>query len=909
MIRERLRVAVFRLAVRAYPRWIRVEYGPEMVRTFRDGLADRTEEGWRYTARAAWDASRGGLRERLRERPGAQRRSVMGGVGTMMGESWSDLRLAVRTLGRTPAFTLAAVVVLALGIGANTAIFSAVKTVLLAPAPFPDPGELVFTDLSDSSTVEAGPPRPTSWSYPKYRILAEAEGRLVDPLAGFARRNLTLTGAGDAVLLNVEVVTPDYLDVLRIVPVHGRDFSEADDAPGAAHTVLLAHDLWVERFGADPGAVGRTIMLEGRPVTVIGIAPPGFRGLTGSASAWVPVHTTADLTVRFLVTGAEAHWLRAIGRLPAEIPMQRLQERMREVGRTVVAAYPGEDPTRTSVVTADRMEEVRISDVARRGLTLLMLASGLLLVTACANLAGLLTARAASRDREISVRRALGASRWRVARTFLAESLVLGLLGGGAAVGVAWLGVRGLAAIWPYQFLYGTWNVGFTRPEAMTVDPVVLAYALGLAMLSGLAFGLAPALAQSRKDPASALGGRSPSDGRAAGRVRRGLVVLEVALALVLVVGAGLLARSLGELQRVDRGFEPGELLTFSAVPSRSSSLAEDFAGFNDRALDRLEALPEVEAAAVGCALPLGGHCWIGGVRVAGSRSWPVGDRPSVGINPVSDAFFETLGIPVLRGRGFTSEDGPGTPPVIVLSQSAADLLFPGEDPLGQAMEVSASVTPEGKPGARVVGIVGDVLFDDPAKGSMPEAYLAHRQENGSDSYVLRTRGDPLAALPAVRAAMGELAPELPLYGVQTLDDLETAATGDTRMLGGLVAAFALLALLLAATGVWAVVAYGVSRRTRELGLRMAMGARAGEVVRLVVREDLGTIVIGLAVGLPAAWLATRFLDSLLFEVSPADPLAFAGGTALLLLAGLAAAWLPARRATRLEPVEALRTE
>ena len=479
-----------------------------------------------------------------------------------------------------------------------------------------------------------------------------------------------------------------------------------------------------------------------------------------------------------------------------------------------------------------------------------------------------------------------------------------------AALAVAVAGVRVLAGIWPDRFVYGTWNVGFIRPESMTVDAGVLAYALGLATLSGLAFGLIPALQQGRGSPGAALGGRSASDARDAGRVRRGLVALEVALALVLVVGAGLLTRSMQELRSVERGFEPGPLLTFSTVLPRSSSLAEDPAAFEQAAVDRLNALPEVEGAAVACALPLGGHCWIGAVRRAGDRSWPVGERPSVGLNPVGDGFFHTLGIPLLRGRGFTGEDQPGSPPVVVLSQSAADALFPEADPLGQTVEVSASLTPEEGAGARVIGVVGDVLYDDPAKGPMPEAYLSHRQEEGSSGgYVVRTRGDALAALPAVRAALAEVGPDIPLYGVQTLDDLEASATGDTRMLGGLLGAFAVLALLLAATGVWAVVAYGVSRRTRELGLRMALGARKAEVVRLVVRDDAKTVLLGLMVGLPVAWASTRLLDSLLFEVSPHDPLAFALGAVALLPAGALAAYVPARRATRLQPLDALRSD
>lgn len=913
-MKRELQVALFRVAVGLHPSWIRERYGDEMVQAFSEALADRPAGGWAFTLRAVIDAARSGVRERWggppsrRDQPSTGRTGA--GLAGAMEDATSDVRLAARTLARTPGFSLAAILVLALGIGANTAIFSAVKAVLLTPAPFPAPEELVFLDLSDSSTVEAGPPRAAAWSYPKYRLLEDAESRVADPVAGFARRNLTLTGAGDAVLLNVEVVTPDYLEVLGIPPIQGRDFEDGDDDAEAPHTVLLAHSLWTERFGSDPSAVGRTVTLEGRPVEVVGITPPGFRGLTGSAQAWVPVHTASDLLSPIMVRGAEAHWMRAVARLPAGASMERLQERMREVGRGIVEVYPGEDPTVVSVVTASRLEDVRISPLARRALTLLMLASGLLLVAACANLAGLLAARATSRQREVSVRRALGASRGRIARTFLAESLVLSLAGGAVAVAVAVLGVKGLASVWPYRFVYGTWNVGFNRPEAMSVDGGVLAYTLAVAALCGLAFGLVPALQQGRGAPGAALGGRSPSDARDAGRLRRGLVALEVAVALVLVVGAGLLTRSMQELQGVERGFESGQLLTFSAVLPRSGVLAEDPAAFEQEAVRRLAALGEVESAGVGCALPLGGHCWIGAVRRAGDRSWPIGDRPPVGLNPVGDAFFGTLGIPVLRGRGFTSEDQAGGPPVVVLSESAAEVLFPGENALGQTVELSASLTPEDGPGAQVVGVVGDVLYDDPAQGPMPEAYLSHRQEGGAaGGYVVRTRGDALAALPAIREALAEVGPDVPLYGIQTLDDLEAAATGDTRLLGGLLGAFAVLALLLASTGVWAVVSYGVSRRTKELGLRMALGAPRSEVVRLVVRDDVKTLLVGLVVGLPAAWMTTRLLDTLLFEVSPSDPWAFSVGAVLLLVAGTAAALVPARRATRLEPLDALRSE
>lgn len=823
-----------------------------------------------------------------------------------------DVKVAFRTLRRAPGFALAAVLVLALGIGANVAIFSAVKATLLTPPPFPEPDRLVLLDLTGASTERPEPPRPFPWSYPKYRILAETGDLLADPVAAWAVRPLVLTGAGDAARVEVEIVTPDYLEVLGVAPAVGRDLEPADDAPGAAQVALLGHALWRARFGADPGVAGRTVTLNGRPVAVAGVAPPGFRGLSGDADLFVPVHAGASLIAPFLVSGGQAHWLQAVGRMQPGASLTALRSQMAAVGEAAEAAFPDSDPTAIRSGGARSLLEARIHPQARQSLLVLSAAAMLLLLVACANLAGLFVARAGGRSRETAVRIALGAGRWRAARGAMAESLLVAAAGGALALLVARAGVGLLASSWPERFLYGGWNLRFADPEAIGLDGAALTVAAGLAVLTGLASGLLPALAAARRDPGrdlrraatGALGG-----GRRRGAVRGGLVAAEVAVTLVLVVGAGLLFRSLGELRAVDRGVDPEGLLVFEYSLPRTSAWAEDPVAFHQAYLDRLRALPGVASASLGCAAPLGGHCMITMVRRAGATVYPEGTRPDIGVDFVDHGLFETLGVPLLRGRGFGPQDRRGSPPVVVLNETAARRLFPDGDALGRKVAIGTSLTPEGSEGAEVVGIVGDVLYDTPEKGVMPEVYVSMHQQEGGSTVFLRAEGEPMAALAPARALLAGLDPDVPLYGARTLADLEARATADTRVLGGLLAVFAGLALLLAATGVWAVVAHTVARRTRELGLRVALGALPGDVVALVVRQGAGPAVAGLVLGAALAWLGGRALRGLLYQVSPTDPATLAGAALFLLAVSALAAWLPARRATRVDPMEALRAE
>ncbi len=906
-----------RAALLCWPASVRDRDGGEMEAAATTVWAERRRRGAGAAAafgvRVLVDLVVEGVRERARRRQGRE-----GGMGR--GDGWTDLRVAARTLARTPGFTVTAILVVALGVGANTAIFSAVKATLLAEPPYPEPERLAFLDLADSSTVapEAASgraahrrPRTMPWSYPKYLAFRETRDLPVELSAAYARRGLTLTGVGDATFLNAEYVTPEYLRMLGAAPALGRDFVAGDDVEGAELVAILGHALWRGRFGADPGVVGADITLNGRQVRVVGVAPAGFRGLTGTAELWMTACGGASLTAPFVIGGARAHWLRVVARLAPGTDIALLDHRMRDVGRAVEERYPDTDPTVVHTATAQSFAEATVNPQAKKSLLVLTAAAALLLLVACANLAGLLVARAGARARETAVRVALGAGRWRVTRTFLAEALLLASAGGLVGLAVAALGLDALAALWPSRFVDASWNVRAAGVASVGLDLAVVVFAALAALLTGLVFGVVPALSVAAGDPADRLraGASTARGGRGILDLRRALVTAEVAMALVLMVGAGRLLRSLSELNRVGRGFEPGDLLAFEFAIPRTSPWAEDEAAFHERYLERLRAIPGVEGAALVCVPPLGGHCMITGVREAGDRTWGEGSRPSIGVHYVSDDFFSTLGIPVLEGRTFTSEDQTGSRPVVVLSAAAARELFPDGVALGRTIAMGTGLTSEERGPAEIVGVVGDVLFDRPANGIMPEAYISHRQDVGSGSIVLRTRGDPLGFVPAARAALAEVDADVPLFGARSVDDLEAEAAGDTHVMGLLLTVFAALALLLGCTGVWAVVAFAVARRTREIGVRMALGADGRAVVRSVLRQGLGVSVLGVLLGGAGGWAASRVLRSLLFGVGPADLTAYVGASATVLVVATLAAWLPARRATRVDPMVVLRSE
>lgn len=906
--------AVFRLALRGQPRWIRDGWGDEMEAAFRAGLLARRGRAARvgFAVRGIADALSSAMRERLRGDPLAGGTTTEGGGMTMMGaDVWTDLRVAVRSLRRSPGFTLAAVSILGLGIGANTALFSALRAALLTPPQFSEPERIVLLDLTDSSTVEPDRSGPMPWSYPKYRVLAEADDLPLSARAAFAVRNLTLTGAGDAAVLPVEVATPGYFEVLGVTPIRGRTFAAGDDREGAPVVALVSHAEWTNRFGGADDLVGRDVTLEGRPVTVAGILPEGFAGLSAQARYWITPHGAAQLIRPFMVTAAQAHWLQAVGRLQAGAGLETLRDRMAAVGAAAEAVAPSDDPTTVRSGTARGLMDVRIGERARRSLVVLALASALLLVVACANLGGLLLARSTARRRESSVRAALGAGRWRVARGHLVESLVLALLGGLVSVGVAWAASSWLTRAWPSRSLSDAWNVDVVGLGGAAPGVWTLAFAAVLSVGVGLLLGLIPVAASIRARPSDHLRegtvGRRATSGRG---VRGALVAGEIAVALVLLVGAGLLLRSLQALHDVERGYTPGRLLTFQLRTPATSAWADDPAAFHERVEASLAALPDVEAAGMGCVAPVSGHCMITGVRQAGDRRWREGDRPGIGVHYVTDAWFATLDIDVLRGRTFDSRDQRGSAPVVVLSETAARELFPDGDALGNRVAMGVALTSESSGAtAEVVGVVADVLYDRPENGLMAEAYVSHRQEDSYGTFVVRTRGEPLTAVPAVRSAIRAIEPDAPLMSIRTVADAEAAVTADTRLVGTLLVSFAGLALLLACTGVWAAVAFAVSQRTREFGLRLALGARPGQVVATVVRSGLTAAVLGVGLGLGVAWYAARILDALLFEVGVGDPVAFSGGAVVLLVVATAAAWLPARRVTRVDPVQSLRSD
>jgi len=797
-----------------------------------------------------------------------------------------DLVLAVRMLRRRPGFTALAVTVLALAIGANSAIFSVVEGVLLRAPAFEDPGRLVFI-------WEARPARNqvrnvvASYNYARWRERA----RSFTGISAYTSSAANLTGSGDPERLDAGRVTGNLFEVLGVRAFLGRALTDADSRPQAPPVAVLSEGFWRRRFAGDPGIVGRSLVLDGQPTTVVGVVPQSFQMPAGRA-IWLPI--TLDQELHDAWRGRS---MTVVARLAPEATLAQARDEMARLHADLAHELPAYNTGWTVNVFPLHADLVR--DV-RPALTVLMGAVSLLLLVACANVANLLLARALSREREVAIRSALGASPARLVRQLLAESLLLGALGGVAGLLLgAWL-LQGLLALLPAEVRLVA-HVG--------LNPAVLAFTAGLSLASAVLFGLAPALQQARPSLAPALkeGGPTRGASHARRRLKAALVVSEIALSLVLTAGTGLLLRSFWRLANVDPGFRPQGVLTVPVgLPDRTYPTPERQSAFIREAVARISGLPGVGSAAAMSATPLGGVGSATRFRVLDRPVPARGEEPSTNVRIVTPGLFRTLAIPLLAGRDFDERDVAGRPAVVVVSRGLAREFWPDKDPLGQRVSLSW----DGWTEAEVVGVVGDVRLnaldrDMPRVMYWPQAQLG----SGFMALLVRTSTSPPSVVPAVREVLATLDRDLPPGRFRTLDEVAAGSLDPQRFLLQLLGAFALVALTLAAVGVYGVMSYTVAERIPEVGVRLAIGASPGDIVRLILGQGLALAAAGIAIGVVLAAAGAGALGTLLYEVPPRDPFSLAAVAALLLLATLAAAWLPARRAARTDPLKALRAE
>lgn len=797
----------------------------------------------------------------------------------------SDFRYALRQLRKTPGFTVVAVLTLALGIGANTAIFSLVQSVLLRPLPYPHPEQLaIFWE------DEANFPR-ASVAWPDF-VDWQRDNQAFSALAAYRRDDFALTSHGEPEMLRGSRVSASLFDVIKLPPLRGRVFTAEEDKVGAPGLVVLGYELWQRRFGGRDSVLGESITLDGEPYTVIGVLPREFG---------TPART--DFFTQIARVSNNPNWqdrgnhpgIYVLGRLKPGVSFERGRDDLKRVSALIERDNP---KTNTGVVAAGQpLFELAVGDY-RQGLMLLLAAVGVVLLIACANLANLLLARSTAREAEFAVRAALGASRPRLVRQLVIESVVLALLGGGLGVLVAWWARSGIVALSP---------AGVSRFAEAAIDARVLGVTALLSLATALIFGLWPAWRAARPDLRSALqgGGRTGSSGPGANRARETLIVAEIALTLVLLVGAGLLLQSFARMQRAELGFDPVNLLTARiALPEKNYPDDERRHGFNERLLARLASLPGVKSAELATNLPLNTG-WQTSYHVSGRPEPADGQNPLAEMSVVSDGYFRNMGIPLLRGRAFGSEDKPKAPTAVVIDQSFAEREWRGEDPLGKTLRLG------GRENAVVVGIVPTVkLYGYAAEPQLVQAYLSARQMPPED-YMLAIRAERDAAglANSVRHAVTDVDPMQPIWDVRTMDERIDTSFATPRLYTFLLAVFAGLALLLASVGLYGVLAYQVSRRTREFGIRLALGAPHTQVTALVLGRGLRLLAFGLVLGGAGALALGQVLGSLLYRTSAFDPVVFGGVAALLAAIALVASWLPARRAARVDPVIALRSE
>lgn len=824
----------------------------------------------------------------------------------MLESVLQDLRFSLRGIARSPAFSAVAVLTLALGIGANSAVFSVVNSVLLRPLPYDEPDRLtlIWTNF--------GRDLPQNWvSGPEFMEIQDLN-RSFDEVAVVVPRTSSITGVGEPEQVGTAGASGNFFDLFKVDAALGRTFTAEDDRAAAQPTALLGHGYWQRRFGGDPAVVGRTLNVDGATFTIVGVLPAGFEIMHPDAQfpaavdIWFPI-----MPVARAIFGAEdysglprsAHFLRAFGRLSSGASLEQARADLDGVAlrmRELSPDYYNFEGWGLSVYSlhGDLVEGVKPA------LLVLLGAVAFVLLIACVNVANLMLARAAGREREIALRAALGAGRGRLVRQLLTESVTLALLGGLAGFATAFLLVKSLSAVLPADL---------PRAGSIGVDPGILAFTLVVAAAAGILFGLAPALGAGKQNLVDSLkeGGRGATIGRQGWRLRSGLVIAEMALALVLLVGAGLMLRSFARLLDSDPGYNPDGVLTLAVpLPAAVSGDDERVVAFFDRLLERVETLPGVSAAGAISQLPLSGTYSSGTTRVDRSEAlpedqWAVeADRRSV-----SPDYFRAMGIQVVRGRAFTPADRGDAPLVAIVDERFAQRFWPNEDPVGRHVSIGRSAS--GPVWHEVVGVVAHPKHYNLRGEGREQVYFPYRQRAASQMYLaVRTlAGDPVSLVGTVRREVWALDPNQPVDDVQTMTARVDASLSGDRFNLVLLGGFAALALLMAAVGIYGVISYNVTQRSHEFGVRMALGADRSGVLALVLKQGLRQAVVGVALGAAAALALTRLMANLLFEVEPADPVTFVAVASLLVAVAALACGIPALRAARYQPVEVLREE
>ncbi len=823
---------------------------------------------------------------------------------------WQDLRYGARMLWKQPGFTLIIALTLSLGIGANGVIFSLVNALLLRPLPVEKPEEFAAVYTSDFSSGDFG-----ATSYPDYVDFRD-RNRVFAGLVAYQPQPLSLNIDGANERMFGEIVSGNYFSALGLKTALGRGFlPEEDRTPGERAVAVISHKLWQTRFGGAPATVGRSVKINGHPFTIVGVAPEKYAGLLRGFAAdwWIPammMRQAAPGSDNLTERGSRSFLV--MGRMKRGVTFQQAQADFNSIAAQLYKEWPQkwENILRQSrSVTLTPESESRLLPYMRMPIVifmaLLMSVAGLALLIACANIANLLLSRATARRREIAIRLALGAGRWRLIRQLLTESVLLAMIGGGAGL---------LLAVWGADLLM-TFKPPLPFPIELDLqgDWRVFGFMFGLSLLTGIVFGLTPALAASRPDVIGSLKDETgaANTGGQRGRLRGALVVTQVALSLLLLICAGLFLRSLRNASSIDPGFDADNLLALSMDLQLQGYDETKGRNFTDQLLDRVRSLPGVVSASLTDQLPLGLD---GGARrgmtIEGYTAQP-GESTEINSSFVSPGYFETLRIPLLQGRTFQNQDNANAPGVAMINEAFARRYWPGRQPLGKRIQMGAVRSGvNDAPYMTVVGVVKDGKYATLSEEATPFIYLNLAQNYGpSPTLIARTRGNPLDSLPAVRGEAAALDKNLPLYDVKTMRQHLGLALLPARLAGSVLGVFGLVALTLAAAGIYGVMAYSVAQRTREIGIRMALGANARDVLRLVARQGMTLVLVGMAIGITAALAMTQLLKSLLFGVSATDPLTFVAIALLLASVALLACWIPARRATKVDPMVALRRE